>query len=483
MGNRLALPLTMPIRSEPPELTPRSAKKAAEDPTANPKPPTRQVGFFHKVFHAEFLLLTRSEQTRFALMLIAVLAGLLWVLFRFIEPPPPKVIRISTGSPSGAYTLFAQQYAAALKKHGVTLEIVNSAGSLENLRRLNDPKQKIDLAFVQGGVSTMAAHPRVEALASVAFEPIWCFYNKKRFEALKPPSRLTDLAGRLVAIDASGSGVHAAASQLLEMNKLPTDGPKISSLGGMQAVDALLAGTLDAAILVAAVDSPAVQKALSEELGLMNFENADAYVRLLPWVAKVTLPKGVAKLDKNLPREDVTLIAATANLVGTTDLHRAIMFLMLDVASTVHKKPSPTNAQTEFPSERNLDYTQSDESKRFFKSGRPLLEQYLPFWLANLVERMLLTSVPAIAIGFPLLRMVPAFFSWRGYAQLVQLYDEVMALERQASKTPTVGTLALSRLAEIDSQLSGLKLSAEHHINVYNLKSHIDLVRARLRGT
>jgi TRAP-type uncharacterized transport system substrate-binding protein len=445
--------------------------------------PRKPLSFFHKIYHGEFLLLRRAEQTRLALMLLALLALLLWFLFRFIEPPPPKVIRISTGSATGAYTLFAKQYATALKKHGVTLEIINSAGSVENLQRLDDSKQKIDLAFVQGGVSTSALHPRVESLASVAYEPIWCFYNKKRFDAAKPPTRLSDMSGHLVAIDAPGSGVHAAASQLLDMNKVPTQGALISALGGMQAVDAVLSGTLDAAILVAAVDSPAVQKALSEELGLMNFENADAYVRLLPWVAKVTLPKGVAKLDKNLPREDVTLIAATANLVGTTDLHRAIMFLMLDVASTVHKKPAATNAQTEFPSERNLDYTQSDESKRFFKSGRPFLEEYLPFWLANLVERMLLTLVPVIAIGLPLLRMIPAFFSWRGYAQLVQLYDEVIALEQQKNVTPDGKAQAILRLQDVDNQLSGLRLSAEHHMNVFNLKSHIDLVKGRFGST
>jgi TRAP-type uncharacterized transport system substrate-binding protein len=449
-------------------------------PSNPPSASRAPLRFSQKVLRGEFLLLTRGEQTRLALMLLALLALLLWFLFRFIEPPPPKVIRISTGSATGAYTLFAKQYAAALKKHGVTLEIVNSAGSVENLQRLDDPKQKIDLAFVQGGVSNAAEHPRIEALSSVAYEPIWCFYNKKRFDAAKPPTRLTDMTGHLLGIDAVGSGVHAAASQLLEMNKVPTQGALISPLGGMQAVDAVLGGTLDAAILVAAVDSPAVQKALSEELGLMNFENADAYVRLLPWVAKVTLPKGVAKLDKNLPRDDITLIAATANLVGTTDLHRAIMFLMLDVASTVHKKPAATNAQTEFPSERNLDYTQSDESKRFFKSGRPFLVGYLPFWLANLVERMLLTLLPVIAIGLPLLRMVPAFFSWRGHAQLVQLYDDVIALEHQPSSGLDGKTQKLRRLQQIDSQLSGLRLGAEHHMNVYNLKSHIDLVKARL---
>ena len=413
------------------------------------------------------------------LIALVVLAALLWVLFRYIEPPPPKLIRISTGSPTGAYTQYAKQYAAALQKHGITLEVVTSAGSVENLKRLGDPAQKFDLAFVQGGVSSADLHPALESLASVAYEPIWIFFNKKSFKN-GPPKRLPDLKGHSIGIDAEGSGVRAAATELLKMNQVTAQDARLLPIGGMAAVDAVLAGTLDVAVVVAAVDSPAVQKALSEDLGVMNFENADAYVRLLPWVAKVTLPKGVANLARDLPADDVTLIAATANLVARGDLHRAIMFLVLDIASTVHKKPAAVNALTEFPSERNLDYTQSEESKRFFKTGRPFLQQYLPFWLANLIERMLVTIVPILAIGIPLIRLVPAFLNWRERSELTQLYDEVMALEHKHYGSADEKSSSLARLIQIDQILPTLNLGANHHVDVYNLKSHLELVRARL---
>jgi TRAP-type uncharacterized transport system substrate-binding protein len=437
--------------------------------------------FVQKVARGEFLLLTSTEQLRLALIALVTLATVLWLLFNVVEPPPPKVIRIWTGAATGAYSRYAKQYVDEFKKHGITLEVLTSAGSLENLKRLDDAKQKVDLAFVQGGVSSSELHPGVEGLASVAYEPIWFFYNKKRFSQQAPPKRLPDLAGHSLAIDAEGSGVRAAATQLLTMNQMATQGDLLVPLGGMGAVDALLNGTLDAAMIVAAVDSPAVQRALSEDLGLMHIENADAYVRLLPWLAKATLPKGVANIARDIPHEDVVLIAATANLVARGDLHPAIMFLMLDIASTVHKRPAAINAPTEFPSEHNLDYTQSEESKRFFKSGRPFLQQYLPFWLANLVGRLFATLVPMLAIGLPLIRLIPAFLGWRERAQLTQLYDEVLALENKHYVGAEERAGALTRLAQIDRLLPSLKLGADHHVDVYNLKAHIDFVVARLR--
>jgi TRAP-type uncharacterized transport system substrate-binding protein len=443
------------------------------------------MSLVQKLLRMEFVLLTHQEQKRLLWLALGLLALLLWLLFGVIEPPPPKTIRIATGSPNGAYTLYAKQYALALKKHGVKLEIVNSAGSLDNLQRLNDPAQKIDLAFVQGGVADAEKHPGIEALASVAYEPIWVFYNPRAFANGQVPKRLGDFAGKRVAIDVAGSGTRAAAEQLLAMNQLQAQAINLLPAGGVQAIEAVQTGAADAAILVAAVASPAVQQALvlaaSSNLGLMNFDNADAYTRLLPWVAKVNLPKGVASLANNLPREDVSLIAATANLVARKDLHRAIMFLVMEVAHDIHKTASATNARGEFPSERNLDYVQSDESKRFFVSGRPFLEQYLPFWLANFAERALVTLVPLLAIGLPLLKIIPSYIHWREYAEVVQLYDEVLALEHTPCTNASERHTRLQRLSEIDQALHTMHLGAENHINVYNLKSHIDLVKQRLR--
>src|SRR5271154_6780899 len=141
-----------------------------------PRRPRHSLSFTEKLVRGEFLLLTGREQGRLVLLILAALAVVLWVVFSFIEPPPPRLIRIATGAPTGAYVRYAKQYAAEFAKHGVRLEIVNTAGSIENLQRLEDPKGKIDLAFVQGGVSSAEEHPDLAGLASVAFEPVWFFY-------------------------------------------------------------------------------------------------------------------------------------------------------------------------------------------------------------------------------------------------------------------------------------------------------------------
>ncbi len=445
---------------------------------ANAGATAARLSFGQKLMQGELLLLTPREQVRLVLFVLAVLAVALWLLLGVIEPPPPKHIRISTGSPTGAYTRYAKLYAAEFKKHGIELEVLTSAGSVDNLKRLDDAAQKIDLAFVQGGVGAASEHPRIESLASVAYEPIWFFFDKKRFA--QAPASVRELMGHPLAIDAPGSGVRAAALRLLEVSGVQPREDLLLPLGGMAAVEALLAGTLHAAVLVAAVDSPAVQKALSQDLGLVNLDAADAYVRLLPWLAKVSLPRGVVNIAADLPREDVTLIAATANLVARSDLHPAVMFLMLDIASGIHKRPAAVNAPTEFPSERNLDYTQSEESKRYFKSGRPFLQQYLPFWLANLVGRLIATLVPVLAIGLPLMRLFPAFLGWQERAKLAQLYEEVLSIEHQPPAGADQRAASLARLSDIDQHLPSLKLGADHHVDLYNLKAHIDMVKARL---
>jgi TRAP-type uncharacterized transport system substrate-binding protein len=436
---------------------------------------------WQKMKRGNFLLLSQRELRILGLIALGLIACVLWILFRYIEPPPPKTVRIATGSQSGAYFKYSQQYAGLFAQHGIKLEIVQTAGSVENLALLKDPKRKIDIAFVQGGIAKSEDHPHLESLASVAYEPIWLFYNKKSFPQAAPaPQRLTEFVGKSIAIGVEGGGGRPVALELLRMNKVTDTGGKFLPLGGTAAVEAVVKGSIDAAFIIAAVDAPAVQQALDQGLGLLSFERADAYARMLPWIAKISLPKGAINLASNYPAQDVTLIAATANLVARADLHRAIMFLVLDVANTVHRKPSVLNAMTDFPSDRNLDFLQSDESKRYFKTGRPFLQQYLPFWLANLIERLLVTIVPILAIGLPLIKIIPAIFEWRERAIIAQFYDETLVIEHTRFTSAEQRAAAVKRLYDIDNALPHLKLGAAQHVNLYNLKAHLDMVISRI---
>ena len=79
-----------------------------------------------------------------------LIGGAFWAAFQFVEPAPPRTLAMSTGSEGGGYHAFGKLYANHLQKSGVTLRLVTSAGSMENLARVSDAKSGISATFVQG---------------------------------------------------------------------------------------------------------------------------------------------------------------------------------------------------------------------------------------------------------------------------------------------------------------------------------------------
>ncbi len=474
--------------NHPPRHTARRTDYATDHP---------RLTVWTKLKRFDFLLLTQKEMRLLLLLALALIALALWFLFAVISPPPPKVIRISTGSQSGAYYRFANQYAEKFKQHGITLEVMPSNGSVDNLARLNDASadksQRIDLAFVQGGVGNAAANPGLESLASVAFEPIWIFYRSSAFsnaanaaakdaDPVHGLNHLSDLAGKTIAIGSEGSGVRAVALEFLKLNQITDANAKLLPAGGLDAVTALEAGTVDAVFLVAAIESPAVQKAIDLGLALYSFNQSEAYTRQFPWAAQITLPRGGANMARNLPANDVSLVAATANLVARADVHRSIMYLALDIASEVHRVPNAFSAVGAFPNQKNLDFTQSDESKRYFETGRPFLQRYVPFWLANLLERFLVLLGPILAIGFPLVKLGPALLSWKEQSELAQIYDEVLDIEYGRHDDRASVDKALARLSDIEEEIPRLGLTAHFYTNIFSLRGHLATARRNIRG-
>jgi TRAP transporter TAXI family solute receptor len=437
---------------------------------------------WQKLKRFDFLLLTRKEMRVLLLIVLALAALLLWMLFSVISPPPPKIIRISTGSESGAYYRFGKAYAERFKQHGIQLEVLTSNGTIENLARLDDntkdKAKRVDLAFVQGGVADAEKHPQLESLASVAYEPVWVFYNRNAFP--KSLGQLSDLAGKNIAIGVEGSGARAVALEFLKLNNINDGNAKLLPLNGQEAVDEVEAGRADAMFLVAAIEAPSVQKAIEKNLALVNFTQAEAYARKFPWAAKITLPKGGANMARNLPADDVDLVAATANLVARSDLHQSIMFLALDIASEVHRLPNAFGAVGDFPNKKNLDFKQSEESKRFFESGRPFLQRYVPFWLANLIERFLVLLGPILAIGFPLVKLGPTLIAWNEQSELAQIYDEVLDIEYGRHPDTASVNKALARLTDIENTIPHLGLTAHFYTSIYSLRGHLATARRNI---
>lgn len=400
------------------------------------------------------------------------------VAYQFVQPAPPKKIVISTGGESGAYYQFAKRYATILGRHGVELEVRASAGSLENIERLKNDEAQV--GFVQGGVIEQeenaedAEDSGLQTLGSVFYEPVWVFYRSD-----KKLERLTDLRGKRIAIGQEGSGVRQLAQQLLAANEINTK-EQLVPLSGLLAAEELQQGRIDAAFIIAAEKAPVVQVLLrSPGVKVMSFSQTAAYQRRFPFLTRLTFPHGVADLVRDLPPEDIRLLAPTANLVVRSDLHPALQSLLLQATAEVHGRTGFFQDSGEFPAYKDQMLPLSPEASRYYKNGAPFLQRYLPFWLAVLVDRLFVMLVPIIALLIPLLKIAPAIYTWRVRSKVFRCYGELKFLEEDLKHRfdPTLLIDYRRRLDELDDEASQLRVPLGFSDLVYTLREHVNLVR------
>lgn len=397
------------------------------------------------------------------------------VAYQFVEPAPPRTLSISTGNESGAYHAFAKRYAAILARNGIQLEIRSSAGSVENLARLKEASA--DVAFVQGGIAAAEEGEELLSLGSMYYEPVWVFYRGER--AL---TRLHDLAGKRIAIGAEGSGVRGLALQLLEANDIAAD-RNLKPFAGLDAAEALQQEWVDAAFIIAAPEAPVVQVLLrSPGVRVMSFAQADAYTRRFPFLTQVTLPRGVVDLVRDVPPRNTTLLAATANLIVREDTHPALVSLLLQAAGEVHGKAGFFQRTGAFPAYLDTSFELSPDAARYYKSGAPFLQRYLPFWAAVLADRLVVLLLPLIALLVPLMRIAPALYTWRIRSKIFRLYGELKFLENEVRKdyTPARHREFFERLDRIDEAASTRNVPLAFTDLVYTLREHVNLVRKQL---
>ncbi len=406
-----------------------------------------------------------------ALLLVAV--GFL-LAYQFVQPAPPNHIRIATGQNDGAYYLFAQRYQKILKRENIQLELVQTAGSVENIGLLES--NGTDVAFVQGGTSGSSKTDRLASLGSLYFEPIWVFHQSSL-----NIDYLTDLVGSRVSVGAEGSGTRALTMQLLGDNSVTTANTQIMGLSGRAAADALLKGEIDTAFFIASPQSPVVRALLgAENIALMDFQRADAYTRLHRPLSSVTLPQGVVNLQQNLPRKEITLLAASANLVVNRELHPALMDLLLQAAREVHASGGWFESAGAFPSPDYIDFPLSKAAQRYYQYGPSFLQRYLPFWAATLVDRLKVMLLPLLALLIPLFKVLPPLYRWRIRSRIYSSYREVLTIDRKLNSPDADLKAILVQLSRLEKEVSHISVPLSYAEELYDLRLHIGLVKTKL---
>jgi hypothetical protein len=384
---------------------------------------------------------------------------------------------MSTGTPGGAYDELAHRYQAILARSHVELRLIESAGAVENLKRLNDAQQEVNVAFVQNGLTTEAKSSKLVSLGTVSYEPTWLFYR-----GAAPGLHLEGLRGRKVSIGPEGSGSRAIALELLSRNGMGPKEAELLPLPLAESGEQLLAGKIDAAIMVVSWDAPVVRRLLADpHVELASFRRASAYVALDPFLNALTLPAGVGSLAADRPPHDVTLLAPKTSLLVRRDLHPAIQSLLLDAAAEVHSGAGVFNKSGQFPAAEQFDVPLSSEARQFYKAGRPFLQRYLPFWLAVLAGRLLVLLIPVVGVAYPLLRLLPALYDWSMRRRVFRLYGELKFIEFELeSKNGKIPDDLLGRLNRLEERANHLRLPTGFAHLDYTLREHINLVKSQL---
>jgi TRAP transporter TAXI family solute receptor len=412
--------------------------------------------------------------------------ALLVVAYWFLDPQPPKKVILGTGPENSAYAEFGRRYQQELKRYGITVELRNTAGSRENLVLLRDGKQKVDIAFVQGGASeTLRTREEEEAepimsLGSLFFEPVWIFY---RAEAFKEFRALTQLRGKRVNIGLRGSGTPGITMRLLRANQIEREEFTRSSVSDQEAVIGLIEGKYDAIFLASAPEAPFVQMLLQTPgVRLFEFAQAEAYARHYRYISPVTLPRGVAHLALDVPPRDLQLIATTTSLVAREDTHPAIVQLFVQAASRIHSEPGWVSRAGQFPSAQHSEFALAKDAERYYRQGPPLLQRYLPFWFANLIDRMWVALFSIVAILIPVSRLVPPLYRFRVRSRIFRWYRNLRLIEAELEENERPHAELVGSLDKLEQRVSSIRVPLAYADELYSLRQHIGLVRARLRS-
>jgi NMT1-like family len=412
-------------------------------------------------------------------ILLLSMAGI-WFAVRFVRPAPPDTVTMTSGPDGSRFRIAAEKYRSILARNGVTLKILPSKGSLENLQRLNDRSSPVDIGFIQGGISAGVQTERLMSLGSVFYEPLVIFYHSD-----KPLNRLSQFVGKRLAIGGEGSGVRVLASTLLKANGIEVGGKTLLlDLSGESAARALREQRIDAAFLMGDSATPALMRQLLRTPGIrvFDFVQAEAYTRRFRYLTRLEVPMGALDLGKNSPAKNLYLIAPTVELVARDNLHPAISDLFIEAAREVHGDANLLQRAGEFPAPLEHEFRIGNDAVRYYKSGKSFLYRRLPFWLASLADRALVILVPIEVLLLPGLRLVPWLYQWRVKARIYRWYGALIGLERDAFSTSTQDGRKdmLKRLDDIERGVNNMKMPLAFADQFYVLREHIRFVRDQL---
>lgn len=324
----------------------------------------------------------------------------------------------------------------------------------------------------------MTQSKKIVALGSLYYEPLLIFHNP----AIEP-EHLSDLRGLRVAVGVEGSGTKVLSMQILNLNKVTPENTKILSIGGREAADSLINGKLDAAFYVSTPSAPVISELLhSGKVRIMGLKRAEAYAYRLQYLSVLKVPKGVIDLAADIPSNDLKIVATTSQLLARSELHPALSDLLIQAAQKIHGSGGVYERRNQFPAPAVIDFELSEDAERFYKSGPPFLQRYLPFWIASFLTRMKILLIPLIGLLLPLFNIMPPVYRWRIRSRIYRWYADLDDVQQELKENRSVGNVQeyYNRLKEIEDKITEISVPLSYSYELYGLRVHLEMLKGKL---
>ncbi len=406
-----------------------------------------------------------------ALTIVLVGVSALW----FGGSPPSRIV-LATGQPGGVYDSFGREYQKRLRAQGLTVELVNTAGSVDNFRRIIDGK--VDVAFAQSGTYQVVSDPehKVSGLAAIYYEPLWIFVRR----GIRIEDKIAYRDGS-VSVGPKASGTEAVAKAIIAEQGYDITSPAIVNLTSVEARRQLMDGKLDIAFFVTSYRDPGIMELMRhKDLRLTSFRREAAYTRKFRGLTPVRLPEGLLDLRDNIPPENITLLSPSAMLVAREDINPRVVELVLKVAQAVHSPGSLIDPPLKFPTLEGVDVPVNEAADTYLTSGESFLSRNLPYRALRWVLLLKLLILPLVAIWVPLLRIAPMIAAWRKNRWLRRYYARLRDVEDRlaTARWPNELRDSINELEALRGEVQALsrKLPLQQQQDVYHWRLHVSLI-------
>jgi len=384
------------------------------------------------------------------LIVVVLIASILVINFTHILPPTNTTI--AAGQPNSITRNMAEYYQKYFSEHRLKLNIAVVEGSEEGLARLDSRQSEVNAGFYLAGHVNAKDDANIYSLGLVQGAPIWLLYRGKAIT----DNPFIALSGKKIAIGLSGTVTNSLfkllADDVLVQTRHTYD---LQELAYADARQQIATGKIDAMFAINPIDEAFVKFLMENpEIHVYSFKLADAIVNRHPNLQKLIIPRGSFDMTKVEPKEDLTLLSTSYNLLVQKDVHPAIQWAFLMAAKQYgrqHKELFSNSAK--YPMDSDADpLPLSPIAERYYASGVPQVFGSFPIWLANLIDQFWIKALIVLLI-YPVVIHLVRFRSFTSNKVKDDSFAYLRYLKIESIETQSAQELRFI-IAQIDELIS-----------------------------